>query len=222
VLGLPPAFVLSQDQTLKLNENSNRLVTISSTHRLNDAPYDESQAHLFSSEPENHDELDKRDRQSLYLPSILANTWRKDLAVHVSLSSDLIVKQQVGAGLTPNSETLSIPTKKAGYKNPRSSGEASASAAQWRRRRRWAGYRSNPRDLSTRVLKKRHERGPESENTTHRSPIRGGTGLSSKPAALWISFVARGPFSRVITRKISQNSGVCIPKRDFGVAVPVP
>ena len=27
VLGLPPAFVLSQDQTLKLNEISSRLVT---------------------------------------------------------------------------------------------------------------------------------------------------------------------------------------------------
>ena len=28
VLGLPPAFVLSQDQTLKLYENSSRLVTV--------------------------------------------------------------------------------------------------------------------------------------------------------------------------------------------------
>ena len=28
VLGLPPAFVLSQDQTLKLNEIQSRLVTI--------------------------------------------------------------------------------------------------------------------------------------------------------------------------------------------------
>ena len=91
---------------------------------------------------------------------------RKDLAVHVSLSSDSIVKQQVGAGFTPNSETLSIPTKRVGGKNPRSSGEASASAAQWRRRRRWAVYRSRPLDLSTRVLKKLRERGPLSENTT--------------------------------------------------------
>jgi hypothetical protein len=82
----------------------------------------------------------------------LPNTWRKDLAVHVSLSSDSIVKQQVGTGLTPNSETLSIPTKKAGYKNPRSSGEASASAAQWRRRRRWARYRSTKPNMSTRVF----------------------------------------------------------------------
>ena len=41
VLGLPPAFVLSQDQTLKLNEN-----LAPAGHYL----YDESQAHL----PANH------------------------------------------------------------------------------------------------------------------------------------------------------------------------
>ena len=41
VLGLPPAFVLSQDQTLKLNEN-----LVPAGHYL----YDESQAHL----PANH------------------------------------------------------------------------------------------------------------------------------------------------------------------------
>ena len=63
-------------------------------------PLDESQAHpspnLNSLEPksEKHDELDKRDRQSLYLPDVPKNIRRKDLAVHVSLSSDSIVKQQ--------------------------------------------------------------------------------------------------------------------------------
>ena len=39
VLGLPPAFVLSQDQTLKLNEN-----LVPAGHYL----YDESQAHLLT------------------------------------------------------------------------------------------------------------------------------------------------------------------------------
>ena len=39
VLGLPPAFVLSQDQTLKLNEN-----LVPAGHYL----FDESQAHLLT------------------------------------------------------------------------------------------------------------------------------------------------------------------------------
>ena len=54
MLGLPPAFVLSQDQTLKLNEN-----LVLAGHFL----YDESQAHLpatpraYAQENRKHDEL---------------------------------------------------------------------------------------------------------------------------------------------------------------------
>jgi hypothetical protein len=55
--------------------------------------FDESQAHLSSSKLEDIDELDKRDRQSL-LRRAPKHAPRKDFAVHVSLSSDLIVKQQ--------------------------------------------------------------------------------------------------------------------------------
>jgi hypothetical protein len=90
VLGLPPAFVLSQDQTLKLNEN-----LVPAGHYL----YDESQAHL----PANHRSANlvnlsyvtarvSHRPQTLY-PNIM-HTVRKDSAVHVSLSSYLIVKQQ--------------------------------------------------------------------------------------------------------------------------------
>jgi hypothetical protein len=90
VLGLPPAFVLSQDQTLKLNEN-----LVPAGHYL----YDESQAHL----PANHRFANlvnlsyvtarvSHRPQTLY--GYIMNTVRKDSAVHVSLSSYLIVKQQ--------------------------------------------------------------------------------------------------------------------------------
>ena len=90
MLGLPPAFVLSQDQTLKLNEN-----LVPAGHYL----YDESQAHL----PANHRFANlvnlsyvtarvSRQPQTLYLN--IMHTVRKDSAVHVSLSSYLIVKQQ--------------------------------------------------------------------------------------------------------------------------------
>jgi hypothetical protein len=90
VLGLPPAFVLSQDQTLKLNEN-----LAPAGHYL----YDESQAHL----PANHRSANlvnlsyvtarvSHRPQTLYLN--IMHTVRKDSAVHVSLSSYLIVKQQ--------------------------------------------------------------------------------------------------------------------------------
>ena len=90
VLGLPPAFVLSQDQTLKLNEN-----LVPAGHYL----YDESQAHL----PANHRFANlvnlsyvtarvSHRPQTLY--GYIMNVVRKDSAVHVSLSSYLIVKQQ--------------------------------------------------------------------------------------------------------------------------------
>jgi hypothetical protein len=46
------------------------------------------------SELEDIDELDKRDRQSLFPMRALRLASRKDLAVHVSLSSDSIVKQR--------------------------------------------------------------------------------------------------------------------------------
>jgi hypothetical protein len=90
VLGLPPAFVLSQDQTLKLNEN-----LAPAGHYL----YDESQAHLLA----NHRSASlvnlsyvtarvSHRPQTLY--RYIMNTARKDSAVHVSLSSYLVVKQQ--------------------------------------------------------------------------------------------------------------------------------
>ena len=90
MLGLPPAFVLSQDQTLKLNEN-----LAPASHYL----FDESQAHLLA----NHRFASlvnlsyvtarvSHRPQTLY--GYIMNTARKDSAVHVSLSSYLVVKQQ--------------------------------------------------------------------------------------------------------------------------------
>ena len=67
VLGLPPAFVLSQDQTLKLNE------TLSlASHIFRRLSIDESQAHLCH-EPSVRgvDELKLRDRQSISRPPTL-------------------------------------------------------------------------------------------------------------------------------------------------------
>ena len=101
VLGLPPAFVLSQDQTLKLNEN-----LVPAGHYL----YDESQAHL----PANHRFANlvnlsyvtarvSHRPQTLY--GYIMNTVRKDSAVHVSLSSYLIVKQQSLAKQQPSDQS---------------------------------------------------------------------------------------------------------------------
>ena len=56
--------------------------------------FDEFQAHPFPGKPGNVDELDKRDRQSLFPMRARRLASRKDLAVHVSLSSDSIVKQR--------------------------------------------------------------------------------------------------------------------------------
>ena len=110
MLGLPPAFVLSQDQTLKLNEN-----LAPAGHYL----YDESQAHL----PANHRSANlvnlsyvtarvSHRPQTLYLH--IMNTVRKDSAVHVSLSSYLIVKQQslVKKNSLPNPATHLRPALK--------------------------------------------------------------------------------------------------------------
>lgn len=59
VLGLPPAFVLSQDQTLRLNEN------LSLTGHSRSA-LDESQAHLPANQwSADAGELKLRDRQSI-------------------------------------------------------------------------------------------------------------------------------------------------------------
>ena len=61
VLGLPPAFVLSQDQTLKLYENLSRLVTVIKQTPISEHLVDESQAHpipkTFTGRPD-RDELE--------------------------------------------------------------------------------------------------------------------------------------------------------------------
>ena len=67
VLGLPPAFVLSQDQTLKFNENLSP-----AGHLFRRFYFDESQAHFatnfwFAA----LSELKSRDRQSISRPPTL-------------------------------------------------------------------------------------------------------------------------------------------------------
>jgi hypothetical protein len=75
---------------------SNRLVTFSEcTSAFTDALLDESQAHPSSSlNPKNTMNLINVTAKVSYLPDIIADVRRKDPAVHVSLSSDSIVKQQ--------------------------------------------------------------------------------------------------------------------------------
>ena len=104
VLGLPPAFALSQDQTLKLDENFTRLITT-----FDEVPL------LCARDEREHDlrltrstsacskgvDLKRRPPKSLPWPrpfrkkpkpSPFEEAARKDSAVHVSLSSDSLVK----------------------------------------------------------------------------------------------------------------------------------
>jgi hypothetical protein len=160
VLGLPPAFVLSQDQTLKLNEN-----LAPAGHYL----HDESQAHLLA----NHRFANlvnlsyvtarvSHRPQTLY--GYIMDTVRKDSAVHVSLSSYLIVKQQ---SLVKQNSLLNLTTRLRpapmrplpGFFHrvvlgPRNSRERVGAA---RPRRRWThcrAYRSTRLPLSIGVFKK--------------------------------------------------------------------
>jgi hypothetical protein len=74
VLGLPPAFVLSQDQTLKLNENLSPAGHLF-RRLIADLYFDESQAHLYcGQEFHSLDELASRDRQSISQP-LTAQRW---------------------------------------------------------------------------------------------------------------------------------------------------
>jgi hypothetical protein len=86
VLSLPPAFALSQDQTLKLDENLNRPVTSrltrSTTTSFRSFRPGQTWCCTF---------YENVYRRSLFRPRLLwiaprEDTVRKDLAVHVSLS----------------------------------------------------------------------------------------------------------------------------------------
>ncbi len=112
--------------------------------------FDEFQAHLSSGKPENIDELDKRDRQSLFLMRAQRLASRKDLAVHVSLSSYSIVKQRTG-------DTFRSETSSAQFFNwvavcPRNSRETLRNTASQRRRQR-GRYMSSSIELSTTIQK---------------------------------------------------------------------
>jgi hypothetical protein len=111
VLGLPPAFVLSQDQTLKLNENLFWLVTvfehISKLMRNLTSP---KHTCLRASSKITMNLINVT-AKSLPHVFVFANTWRKDLAVHVSLSSYSIVKQQDGVGFYPIKRNVLPPDR---------------------------------------------------------------------------------------------------------------
>jgi hypothetical protein len=91
VLGLPPAFALSQDQTLKLDENF-----FPADHTFDEVPTRRSLAR--TDDVENLETLDRRSLfQNRFIPEKaeafpFARAVRKDSAVHVSLSSDLLFK----------------------------------------------------------------------------------------------------------------------------------
>jgi hypothetical protein len=135
--------------------------------------YDESQAHL----PANHRSANlvnlsyvtarvSHRPQTLYLH--IMNTVRKDSAVHVSLSSYLIVKQQslVKKNSLPNPATHLRPAPKrplpgfftGWFLGPRNSRETIRAGRPRQRWRRCLAYRSSPLRLSTCVFKKRPKR----------------------------------------------------------------
>jgi hypothetical protein len=93
VLSLPPAFALSQDQTLRLDENLKPAghVTFDEVHH-DVLPQLALRSNAVCTFYENVY------RRSLFRPRLLqialrGDTARKDHAVHVSLSSDSLVKQ---------------------------------------------------------------------------------------------------------------------------------
>ena len=106
VLGLPPAFALSQDQTLKLDENF-----IPADHNVS---FDEVPPFIacticiapaiigvdLKRVPPKSRPTALLPRMHLSMPPPVEEAVRKDSAVHVSLSSDSLVKQP-GARLTP-------------------------------------------------------------------------------------------------------------------------
>ena len=82
VLGLPPAFALSQDQTLRLDENLNRLITTFDEVRHLKIAFATPWCDLKRVPPKSRPAAPSREEAA-----------RKDPAVHVSLSSDSPVKQ---------------------------------------------------------------------------------------------------------------------------------
>ena len=99
MLGLPPAFALSQDQTLKLDEIDSRQITrFDEVHHYLIAP-------TIARLKDISDDLKRRPPKSLpdrtlqkSLPFPIEEAVRKDSAVHVSLSSDSLVKQPGNPG----------------------------------------------------------------------------------------------------------------------------
>ncbi len=98
VLGLPPAFVLSQDQTLKLNENPNPTGHFSDTvasqpqRPLSTSPKHSSR-HLTTPERDAQDNVTVDCLVSSNISPKAHIRTQGQPAAHVSLSSDSIVKQ---------------------------------------------------------------------------------------------------------------------------------
>ena len=95
VLSLPPAFALSQDQTLKLDENFDLTGHVCASRCSRITTFDEVHPLIFRSAMY----LKRRpsevsSKAATYEESLLRKkAARKDLAVHVSLSSYSLVKQ---------------------------------------------------------------------------------------------------------------------------------
>jgi hypothetical protein len=114
VLGLPPAFALSQDQTLKLDENFSRLITTfdevpplvrarssvrAIVHRTPACRFHDKGVDLKRRPPKSRPAAPPlEDRSSI------EDTARRDSAVHVSLSSDSPIKQPGTKAVPPSGE----------------------------------------------------------------------------------------------------------------------
>src|SRR5271165_2471091 len=155
VLSLPPAFVLSQDQTLKFDEN---LILTGHSRRSLAAPpsFDEFQTHPLdnsrASPPhgvpaltvERDDCLWKRDRQwsrreprQPGLKPSQRQAPRKDHAAHVSLSSDALVKQRGSnpAEADPIREPCQVSRRHARKARPSPKPTIAASSRGWEDRK---------------------------------------------------------------------------------------
>ena len=183
VLSLPPAFALSQDQTLKLDENFNpadhNVLTRSHpifvcarprAHTSLTRCYTRLRCIAFTSVAFTNRVLTKNvDRRSLYPTAPRPQTSpkedkpkikdavRKDSAVHVSLSSNSLVKQPGSASAPPHPmasqraiEASKLPTTIGSFVTLVSEElRRRIIAPSSRRRRRVPLYRLRPRTMST-------------------------------------------------------------------------
>jgi hypothetical protein len=173
VLSLPPAFALSQDQTLKLDLNfepaDHNVLTRS--HHFSSTEVDELPAiHIAGNDGVTLKRVPPKSfvRSRSKKPKLFKCETRKDSAVHVSLSSSSLVKQP-GTDVAPTFQRGRVPTPLPTMNELQSTYvdccvTQQGEEHQWRvrspwsvtrrRRAQWSGYRPHPSGLSTPIVRK--------------------------------------------------------------------